>query len=874
MGIPLHCFFATAFRGQFESPLLSAAGLTGCPLSSTRGRPRAVAALRMNTRLIWQRIRFSQGSGLLEPKGKTIFGRQMLYWRRIGLLVTVCLQIVTQQNLSLHAHFSSAVAGVGEESAALTLEQAITRAESFLETDPRKTIEESERARSLARNLKDERSELRILILLGRASDFASEYANAVAYYHEGIALAQRLNALPDLIVLYHRMGIVYAISGDTEEGLALCLKALDLAESTDDALGRSQALGQTGLVYILRKEYTQALNFMARALQAKRDLGLEKEVAGALNNLGVIYRNLGQPTQALNNFQEALAIQTELGEAKSIATSHSYIGKAYADLGEYDRALESQQTALKLRESVGDLRGQSSTLRDIATIYRAIGNYAAALEYTDRNIAIRESILNEESKKRIDELRARFEVRQKEQENEYLRARSRLERIGLVLVFTLVLSAVMLLYLRARKRAKANARALATQRIRNAILRMTGPSGWPLIVREFQHNLSDVLPFDSCCLVHTVSERATAFHLRNGEATVTHLHDISPQLKQTLLKKEPLLLNDTEGLGGWRPCADPKTTSLLAAPYSNGLVLVGRTARPRLGQKERATLLEMASLMSDAARRLEDLQTLEYQERQLHLARQTEALGDLTAGLTHHFNNLLLTILGNIELAEPHVGPEVAPHLEEIRKAGQKASAMLDQLETAVSNAHTSEPKEVLDLGMSVSRVITSDSRLQTPNVPILRKIKSQRTIKGNSGQIEQLFANLIVNAKEAAAAGRSKNPSVLVTVDGAEPADLKVYGVPSPPEGSFCCVEITDNGSGILPSESERVFDPFFTTRGPRHAGLGLPTARSIAAQHGGLLTISSQAGKGTTVRVFLPEYLPLLQDQSSPDNAEVGV
>ncbi len=239
--------------------------------------------------------------------------------------------------------------------------------------------------------------------------------------------------------------------------------------------------------------------------------------------------------------------------------------------------------------------------------------------------------------------------------------------------------------------------------------------------------------------------------------------------------------------------------------------------------------------------------------EQQFLQAQKMDAIGQLAGGIAHDFNNLLTAILGYSELVLPRLcdRPELAADVEEIRKAGERASRLTHQL-LAFSRKQLMVP-QVLDLNLVVgdlsnmlSRVISEDIRLDIVAAPSLGRTKA------DPSQMEQVLMNLVVNARDAMPQGGTLTIQTANAVLDA--AFVRRQGGAAP--GHYVSLVVTDTGCGMTPDVLAHVFEPFFTTKGPAEGtGLGLSTVYGIVQQSGGYITVESTPGVGTSFTIYLP-------------------
>ena len=241
--------------------------------------------------------------------------------------------------------------------------------------------------------------------------------------------------------------------------------------------------------------------------------------------------------------------------------------------------------------------------------------------------------------------------------------------------------------------------------------------------------------------------------------------------------------------------------------------------------------------------------------ERQFMQAQKMEAVGRLTAGIAHDFNNMLAVINGFSDLLLEQIGAKDSRHrsVEQIRKAGERASALTRQL-LAFSRQQVLEPK-VTDLNEIVSgsaslisRVIGEDVKLNVVLSP------SPCPVKVDMTQIEQVIMNLAVNARDAMPnGGQLTIETRRVTLD----EEYAARHHPMTP-GAYAMLTVSDTGTGMDTETRARIFEPFFTTKElGKGTGLGLATVYGIVRQSDGHIWVYSELGLGTTFKVYLPLF-----------------
>jgi len=241
-----------------------------------------------------------------------------------------------------------------------------------------------------------------------------------------------------------------------------------------------------------------------------------------------------------------------------------------------------------------------------------------------------------------------------------------------------------------------------------------------------------------------------------------------------------------------------------------------------------------------------------EKMQAQFQHAQKMEAVGRLAGGVAHDFNNMLSVINGYTEilLSQLETSNPMYADLQEIRNAGQRSTDLVRQL-LAFARRQPVEPR-VLDLNVTVSQLMKMIERLIGENIRIEWSQAVQACpVRLDPAQLDQILANLVVNARDAMPDGGVIR--IVTRLVSVEPVDGR--SVDAKPE-QMIELAVSDNGSGMSPEVLEHVFEPFFTTKETgRGTGLGLATVYGIVQQNHGSVSITSAAGRGTTVTIHLP-------------------
>ncbi len=248
--------------------------------------------------------------------------------------------------------------------------------------------------------------------------------------------------------------------------------------------------------------------------------------------------------------------------------------------------------------------------------------------------------------------------------------------------------------------------------------------------------------------------------------------------------------------------------------------------------------------------------------------SQKMNAVGQLAGGIAHDFNNMLTAIIGYSDLLlSSHRPTDPAfRDIRQIKETANRAAGLTRQL-LAFSRRQTLRP-QVLQLGDALSELQILLRRVVGEKNEIdLRHGRDLWFVKADITQFEQVIINLVVNARDAmpASGGRVQIRTRNVTKDDCASFN-EVHLAPA----DYVLVEVEDNGAGIPPDVMEKIFEPFFTTKEVgKGTGLGLSTVFGIVKQSGGFIFASSEVGKGTVFRIFLPRHVP--EEKELPQKAE---
>ena len=252
--------------------------------------------------------------------------------------------------------------------------------------------------------------------------------------------------------------------------------------------------------------------------------------------------------------------------------------------------------------------------------------------------------------------------------------------------------------------------------------------------------------------------------------------------------------------------------------------------------------------------------------ERQLQQSQKVQALGQLTGGVAHDFNNILAAILGYSNLALERFVPDkhgkLASYLREVITASERARDLIAKM---LSFART-QPSASASV-ISPATVIHEVVAMMRPSIPssieLRTRVDDEQSIRMDPGELNQVLVNLLINARDA--------------IDDHGVIDVQLHRVVMHGEicaasqqrlsGRYLALDVIDSGSGIAPEHLSRLFDPFFTTKDVgKGTGLGLSVVHGILRRSGAHVVVDTQPGRGSRFRLLFPVVAP----QPDPSNA----
>jgi len=282
------------------------------------------------------------------------------------------------------------------------------------------------------------------------------------------------------------------------------------------------------------------------------------------------------------------------------------------------------------------------------------------------------------------------------------------------------------------------------------------------------------------------------------------------------------------------------------------------------LEQRVQERTAELAQANAELERRVEErTREREAALAQVHEMQKLESLGQLTGGVAHDFNNVLMAVLGNLELVEARLTDDrLRRMVQNARRAGQRGAKLTEQLLAYARRQRlTPEPTDLNRLVAAepvdmLRRALGGTVEVKTALAPDLWAALADPT------QLDLIVLNLAINARDAMPEGGT----LLI-----ETANMpKGHGhLPSGlPAGDYVMIAVTDNGTGMTDEVAAKAFEPFFSTKETgKGSGLGLSQVYGVTRQLGGAVQLKTKLGEGTRVEIFLPRTA----EQPAVPNAE---
>ncbi|SHJ44003.1 PAS domain S-box-containing protein [Malonomonas rubra DSM 5091] len=256
--------------------------------------------------------------------------------------------------------------------------------------------------------------------------------------------------------------------------------------------------------------------------------------------------------------------------------------------------------------------------------------------------------------------------------------------------------------------------------------------------------------------------------------------------------------------------------------------------------------------------------------EEQYRQSQKLDAIGKLAGGVAHDFNNMLAIILGQVELLlmKTEADNPLRQRLLEIKNASTRSSELTQQLlGFARKQPHT---PRILNLNEAVTTTLNMLKRLIGKHIDVRWRAETEKAfVKIDTGHLNQILTNLIINARDAI----DGNGSISIRTAHASLDEKFCQEHLGTKPGEFILVEISDTGCGMNKEVLSKIFDPFFTTKDPsKGTGLGLSMVFGLVKQNNGYIYVQSSEGQGATFSLYFPAVASEIKDPALIENHEL--
>src|SRR5580698_6638944 len=287
-----------------------------------------------------------------------------------------------------------------------------------------------------------------------------------------------------------------------------------------------------------------------------------------------------------------------------------------------------------------------------------------------------------------------------------------------------------------------------------------------------------------------------------------------------------------------------------------------GNSITVRISGRAVSSADEPVDVLEAIAEDVTDRRVLEDQFRQ---AQKMEAVGRLAGGVAHDFNNLLMVIGGYAEVLLAGLAPDHA-----LREKAQAIQQAADRATTLTRQLLAFSRKQLLELKVvDVNAIVQDMERLLRPligeDVALSTSLATEAVhTRADSGQLEQVLMNLVVNAKDAMLSGGK----LMIQTQSIVVDENHRRGQTFIRPGQYVMLSVSDTGMGMDRETQSRIFEPFFTTKEKgKGTGLGLSTVYGIVKQSGGYVMVQSEQGRGTSFHIYLPRVEGTAEKHTTP-------
>lgn len=258
------------------------------------------------------------------------------------------------------------------------------------------------------------------------------DYEKAVEYYNESMTLMQQIGSKSGVAQAFNNLGILYQNWGNHDEALKYYLESLKLENEIDDKSGIAGAYINIGIVYSEKGDNNKAVDYYERSLAIYEDLDDKAGIATALNNLGDSFKEMGEFDLAIAMLKKALALEKGLEDKYGISLAYVTLSEIYLKAENVNIGRVYNDSAWQLASEIQNPEISIAVYENFYKLYKAEGDYKNALNYFLLLTNMKDSLFNKNLHKQISEVKARYELEQKEQEIALLNSRNKLNEMDI----------------------------------------------------------------------------------------------------------------------------------------------------------------------------------------------------------------------------------------------------------------------------------------------------------------------------------------------------------------------------------------------------------------------------------------------------------
>ena len=281
--------------------------------------------------------------------------------------------------------------------------------------------------------------------------------------------------------------------------------------------------------------------------------------------------------------------------------------------------------------------------------------------------------------------------------------------------------------------------------------------------------------------------------------------------------------------------------------------------------------LKDEAGKVIGAASIVQDITERKQQEEQIRRSQKMDALGKLTGGIAHDYNNMLGVVLGYAELLNINLAdqPKLAGYVEQIEHAGNRGAILTSKLLSFSSNISTDLKELNINVLLQREKLMLEKTLTARINL-VLDLAEGLYSVMLDENEFEDILLNICINAMHAIEGnGRLTLKTRNMKIDEKDGYRLNLQ------QGVYILLSIADTGSGMTKETKEQLFDPFYSTKGDEGTGLGLSQVYNYVKNSGGAIEVDSKIGKGSQFRIYFPKFVGMKQNEKqTEDNNDIDL